>query len=109
MKINNERNWQGRWINAGQIMVAPTNEVANAPYLRKTFECKTKPEKASIFLCGLGWHVLYVNGQKADDRVLAPTVSQFDKHVTTNKEDAIRQAKELIPVTKPQAQPWSQH
>ena len=28
---------------------------------------------------------------------------------TTNKEDAIRQAKELILVTKPQAQPWSQH
>ena len=82
MKINNERNWQGRWINVGQIMVAPTNEVVNAPYLRKNFECKTKPEKASIFLCGLGWHVLYVNGQKADDRVLAPTVSQFDKHVS---------------------------
>ena len=36
--MNQERNWQGRWINAGQIMVAPTNEVANAPYLRKNFE-----------------------------------------------------------------------
>ena len=55
--------------------------MVSAPYLRKTFVCERKPKKATVFLCGLGWHVLYVNSRKADDRVLAPTVSQFDKHV----------------------------
>ncbi len=76
-----ERKWQGRWINAGSTMGTPSDENNNAPYLRKTFICERKPKKASVFLCGLGWHVLYVNSRKADDRVLAPTVSQFDKHV----------------------------
>ena len=77
-----ERNWKGRWINTGRTMGAPTEEVLNAPYLRKNFVCKCNPKQASVFLCGLGWHVLYVNGQKVDDRVLTPTASQFDKHVS---------------------------
>ena len=76
-----ERQWRGRWINAGLTMGSPSDEVLPAPYLRKTFDCAQKPEKASVFLCGLGWHELYINNQKADDRVLAPAVSQFDKHV----------------------------
>lgn len=52
-----------------------------APYLRKTFELTSVPKKAIVNLCGLGWHELYINGKKADDRVLAPVVTQFDKHV----------------------------
>ena len=80
--MNLERKWQGRWINAGQTMITPTDKVVPAPYLRKTFSCAQKPKKASVFLCGLGWHELYVNGRKADDRVLAPSVTQFDRHVS---------------------------
>ena len=80
--MNLERKWQGRWINAGLTMGTPTNRVVPAPYLRKTFSCAQKPKKASVFLCGLGWHELYVNGRKADDRVLAPSVTQFDRHVS---------------------------
>ena len=77
-----ERKWAGRWINAGTTMGAPTDTVLNAPYLRKTLVCAKKPRKASVFLCGLGWHVLYVNGAKADDRVLAPAATQFDRHAS---------------------------
>ncbi len=80
--MNEERKWQGRWINAGVTMGTPTDTVLSAPYMRKTFDCAGTPGNAKIFLCGLGWHVLYVNGQKADDRVLAPTLTQFDKHVS---------------------------
>ena len=90
MKMNLERKWLGRWINAGRTMGTPTSEMVSAPYLRKTFLCERKPQKASLFLCGLGWHVLYVNGRKADDRVLAPTVSQFDKHVGYIEYDVTR-------------------
>ena len=76
------RKWFGYWINTGKCLGTPTCEVGAAPYLRKTFVCMEMPEKASVFLCGLGWHVLYVNGRKADDRVLAPVATQFDKHVS---------------------------
>ena len=80
--MNIERKWHGRWINAGITMGTPTDKVLSAPYLRKTFVCESTPKKASVLLCGLGWHILYVNGHKADDRVLAPAVTQFDKHVS---------------------------
>ena len=99
MKI--ERKWAGRWINAGVTMGTPTDKVLSAPYLRKTFVCSEKPKKASVFLCGLGWHVLYVNGRKADDRVLAPTVSQFDKHVSYIEYDVaelLRKGKNAVTV-----------
>ena len=79
--MNTERKWQGKWINSGLCMGNPSNTVPPAPYLRKTFEYTTKPAQAIIYLCGLGFHELYVNNQKVDNRVLAPTVSQYDKHV----------------------------
>lgn len=63
-------------------MIAPTDFVEHAPYMRKSFVCETKPAQAQIYLCALGWHELYVNGVKVDDRVLAPSVTQFDKHVS---------------------------
>lgn len=80
--MNTERNWSGYWINSGRGMGTPTTATPAAPYLRATFECKSTPGKATVFLCGLGWHELYVNGRKADDRVLAPVATQFDRHVS---------------------------
>ena len=63
-------------------MVAPTAECDGATYLRKTFEYAGTPQQATVFLCGLGWHVLYINGRKVDERVLAPTITQYNKHVS---------------------------
>ena len=80
--MNMERNWSGYWINSGRGMGTPTTATPAAPYLRTTFECKSTPGKATVFLCGLGWHELYVNGRKADDRVLAPVVTQYDRRVS---------------------------
>ena len=81
VNVNNERKWTGRWINA-RGSGYPRDDMSPAPYLRKTFFCDENPKSAVIYLCGLGWHELYINGSKADDRVLAPTVTQYDKHVS---------------------------
>ncbi len=71
--------WRGRWI--GGAANATRQEIAPAPWLRKAFTLDRLPVRAELPLCGLGWHELYVNGVKADDRVLAPVVTQFDRHV----------------------------
>ncbi|MBQ9501844.1 MAG: family 78 glycoside hydrolase catalytic domain, partial [Lentisphaeria bacterium] len=68
-----KRKWQGYWIGGGE---------AEVPYFRKVFALKKTPRRAVCFLCGLGWHELRVNGELADDRVLAPVVTQFDRHVS---------------------------
>ena len=71
--MNQTRNWSGFWIRG---------TADPAPWLRKTFELETIPQNAVAHLCGLGWHELYINGTKADDRVLTPAVSQFDSRVS---------------------------
>lgn len=75
------RLFQGIWINAGETMIPLVLESRPAPWLRKEFECG-KFQKAVIRLCGLGFHELYVNGHKADDRVLAPNTTLFDRRAS---------------------------
>ena len=70
--------FSGHWISLGKTMLVPTPDTGNAPVFRKVFNVDEKIESAEIFLCGLGWHELYINGVKADDRVLAPAVSRFE-------------------------------
>ncbi len=77
-----KRTWHGYWINGSNGTCNYNAPVGPAPYLRKTFECVTAPKKAVVYLCGLGWHELYVNGQKVDDRVLAPVVTQYDRRAS---------------------------
>lgn len=99
--MEQERKWQGRWINAGRTMITPSEEMVSAPYLRKTFVCDDKPRKATVYLCGLGLHELYVNGSKVDDRVLVPARSQYDKHVgflEYDVTDLLKQGKNAVVV-----------
>ncbi len=93
------RKWKGYWIKSP--LASTTRDTKPAPYLRKTFEYTGDVSDAKIYLCGLGWHELYVNGEKADDRVLAPVVTQFDKRASYIEYDVsslIRQGKNAIVV-----------
>ncbi len=82
--METSRTWKGYWINTGKVCnpAALDDLYVPAPYLRKTFVCKKHPKKAIAYVAGLGWHELYVNGKKADDRVLSPVVTQYDRHVS---------------------------
>ncbi len=76
-----KRLFHGIWINAGETMIPLILKARPAPWLRKEFECGNF-QKAVIRLCGLGYHELYVNGNKADDRVLAPNPTLFDRRAS---------------------------
>ena len=80
--MNTERNWTGYWINTGRTMGTPTTATPRRTLFTNHIRMQIVPGKATVFLCGLGWHVLYINGKKADDRVLAPVVTQYDKRVS---------------------------
>lgn len=49
-----------------------------APLLRKSFGID-RVTTAFLHVNSLGYHEVYINGRKADDRVLAPAVSQLNK------------------------------
>ena len=52
---------------------------STAPQLWKRFELPEKPEKVLLYVNSLGYHEVYLNGEKVSDYVLTPAVSQFNK------------------------------
>jgi alpha-L-rhamnosidase len=50
-----------------------------APYFRRKFTCE-QTAGVNMALCGLGYHVAFINGERVGDHVLDPIVSIYDKH-----------------------------
>ncbi|MEN6451884.1 MAG: family 78 glycoside hydrolase catalytic domain [Thermoguttaceae bacterium] len=67
--------WDAKWIGE------PKPDAKVAPWFRKTFTLEGRPARAMAYVASLGYHELYVNGVKADDRVLAPAIADFSQHV----------------------------
>lgn len=75
MGLLDDAEWQGPWI---RYRLA--QDVDHIWY-RKNFELEEQPERAILHLASIGYHELYINGQRVDDRVLAPSVSNLTKKV----------------------------
>lgn len=61
--------------------VAPSEDKGDkALYFTKDFEKKKKAVHAVIYACGIGYHELYLNGERIDEAVLDPAVSDYTKH-----------------------------
>lgn len=52
-----------------------------APFFRKRFVLDAPAKKAVLHLCGVGYHELYVNGEKAGEELLTPPQTLYDKTV----------------------------
>lgn len=74
----NPADWVGKWINAPKP-VTPAKSVLPAPYFRKSFTLDGDVASARVYICGLGYFELYVNGQKVGDDVINPPFTVFDK------------------------------
>lgn len=72
--------WTAQWIGSSEIFkYSEKGNNVTDPWLRKTFKLKSKPAKANIFVASVGYHELYVNGQKIGNDVLAPAVTDHSK------------------------------
>ncbi|HTW94734.1 MAG TPA: family 78 glycoside hydrolase catalytic domain, partial [Tepidisphaeraceae bacterium] len=75
MGLLNAADWTGPWIRH------PTAPAGKQIWYRKTFALRDKTACALIYVASVGYHELYVNGQKVDARVLAPSLTRLDKRV----------------------------
>ncbi|WP_397445711.1 alpha-L-rhamnosidase [Polaribacter sp. R77954] len=50
-----------------------------ASYFRNELAIDKKVENAQVYICGLGYYELYLNGEKVGDHVLDPAPSNYDK------------------------------
>ena len=74
----NPEDWKASYIGGGSLSGGN-----GAPLFWKRFQWDGKGTKAFLHVNSLGYHEVYVNGEKAGDVVLAPAVSQFDKRSLT--------------------------
>src|SRR5690606_12770226 len=68
--------WTAKWIGTNEIYdpYKGSNKIFD-PWMRKSFDLKAKPERAVLYVASVGYHEVYVNGEKIGTHVLAPAVT----------------------------------
>ncbi|RMG61624.1 MAG: hypothetical protein D6722_19510 [Bacteroidetes bacterium] len=91
MGLLNPGDWQAEWIGApwqgeeafpkpdGGPNGIPQDFGPPAPMLRKAFEVKKEVARAVVYVTGLGYFELYVNGEKVGNDVLVPNQTNYGK------------------------------
>ncbi len=67
--------WQASWIGC------PASWTGRVLYFRRAFPIDAHVKKARAYISGLGYNVLYLNGQKLGDHVLDPGTSDYSKRI----------------------------
>jgi alpha-L-rhamnosidase len=70
MGLLNPTDWQGKWIESGKGI--------SSPLLRKEFSLDSGVKRARIYISGIGYYELYINGKRVGDRVLEPASSYYN-------------------------------
>ncbi|MBN1420833.1 MAG: family 78 glycoside hydrolase catalytic domain [Planctomycetes bacterium] len=76
--------WTAKWIGCDRVFERkrgwpPPDNAIPDPWLRKTFEIPRRPSRAVLTIASVGYHEVYVNGKKAGDGVLVPSVANHKK------------------------------
>lgn len=90
----NKSEWEAVYIG---LPVKAGNSIS--PQLRRTFSIPAKGEKIFLYVNSLGYHEVFLNGEKVGDKVLTPAVSQFNKRsyvITYDISSLIRQGRNDI-------------
>ena len=96
MGLLEDTDWKGKWITIGQRQ----NQDA-APMLRSEFTINKPVEQAYIYVCGLGYYELYINGGKIGDNVLDPAQTDYEQrvfYIPYNVTDKLKQSHNAIGV-----------
>ena len=75
-------NWKGNWI--GYDSITPDVKMERhsriaARHLRKDFMVTKPVRRATVHVCGLGYYILHIGGQRIGDYLLCPAPTQYDK------------------------------
>lgn len=89
MGILDESEWQAKWIGSPL-----TGESGQAPLFRRTVLIDKAIQSARIYICGLGYYELYINGKKIGDEVLAPAFTRYDETVLYQTHDVTEELAE---------------
>jgi alpha-L-rhamnosidase len=71
--------WKAKWIGSMEDLNPDAAITYPAPFFRKEFAVSKKIKQAKVYVSGLGFYELYINGKKIGDQVLAPAVTNYDQ------------------------------
>lgn len=96
MGLLDTNDWRARWIGL-------TTNIAErpAPMLRREFALTHKITQARLYICGLGYYELHLNGRKVGDHLLDPGYTRYDKrdlYVTYDVTKFLRQGDNALGV-----------
>ena len=96
MGLLKQADWQAVWITRPQA--APRSEEQMfeddpAPLFRKEFALEKKLQRARVYVSGLGYYELRLNGQRVGDHVLDPGWTTYSKRVLYSTYDVTDQLK----------------
>jgi alpha-L-rhamnosidase len=79
--ILNELDWSNTSFNNAPWMKHPSAKRTQHIWFRKNLHLNNEPQAIFAHIASLGHHELYINGQKVDDSVLAPALTNFQKRL----------------------------
>ncbi len=98
MGLLQPEDWQGQWIAHPEASWA---ELSPAPYLRRSFMLDQEVRQGRVYICGLGYYELYLNGQRVGDHVLDPAFTRYDRralYVTYDVTGLLRAGENVVGV-----------
>ena len=96
MGLLHPSDWHGQWIGRDE----DTNALP-APLLRRAFRLDGRVAQARLYICGLGYYELHINGRKIGDHVLDPGFTRYDKralYVTYDVTSTLKQGSNAVGV-----------
>lgn len=88
--------WHGKWIARTTDTAAPAT-----PLLRRAFTLPAKVRQARVYICGLGYYELSINGRRVGDHILDPGYTRYDRralYVTYDVTKALRRGDNAVGV-----------
>lgn len=73
--------WSASWIGAVANLKDHTSETDAAPMFRKSFKLENTG-RARVYISGLGYYELYINGRRVGDHVLSPNHSNYGRRLS---------------------------
>lgn len=80
--------WKASWIGN------PAERSGYGLLFRKEFELDRDVKRAQVYVAGVGYHELRINGKKADDRVLDPGHTEYSRRVLYSTYEVTKLLKE---------------
>ncbi|MCG6189323.1 family 78 glycoside hydrolase catalytic domain [Maribellus maritimus] len=78
MGLLNKEDWQSHWIGAPDLLSKEEWKLPS-PLFRKKIQIQKKIKRARVYISGLGYYELYINGKKVGNHVLSPNQTNYDR------------------------------